>query len=222
MKTIQLNPRFLKGAAVCAAKQDIRYYLNGVLVDIRERETRIIATDGHRLIALRRELDKDDENQEPAQIIIPGDVIKAIKPQKALVDCLLSYDPAQWAEGFEGKRECKLSILAGPDLSFEPIDGKFPDYERTLPRTVPSMEYGHFNGELIAGFTKAIRIAFDNDRLFAQVWTNGAEGSASVTCGREEFYGVVMPMRGLSVFDAPAWVGVLHAVPTPAEERKAA
>lgn len=222
MKTIQLNPRFLKGAAVCAAVKDIRYYLNGVLVDIRERETRIIATDGHRLMALRRELDKDDESQAPAQIIIPGDVVKAIKPQKAGLDCFLSYDPAQWAEGFEGKRECKLSILAGPDLSFEPIDGKFPDYERTLPRSVPSMEYAHFEGQYISDFTKAARLAFNDDRIRAQVWPNGESGSAAVTCGRDAFYGVVMPMRGLSVFDAPAWVGVLQAVPTPAEERKAA
>lgn len=219
MQSIQLNPRFLKGAAVCAAVKDIRYYLNGVLVDIRERETRIISTDGHRLMVLRRELDKDDQDQTPAQIIIPGDVVKAIRPQKSNMDCILSYDPAQWAEGFEGKRECKLSILAGPDLSFEPIDAKFPDFDRVIPRTVPSMEYGHYNGEYVAAFTKAVRIAFDAEKLYTQVWPNGAEASASVTCGRDEFFGVLMPMRGGTVFDAPSWVGVLRAVP---EERIAA
>jgi DNA polymerase-3 subunit beta len=209
LKQIQLNPRYLKAALVLAAVKDIRYYLNGVLVDIRPAEVRIVATDGHRLGVFR---EKHEGGDNPVQVIIPHDVIKAMKPHRDM-ECVLHYPDA------DGELECKLSNLAGPDLSFKPVDGKFPDYDRTIPRAVPSLEYSHFNSDYLADFNKAVRTAFDSSKLYAQVWPRG-DAAAAVTCGRDEFFGVVMPMRGSGVYDAPDWVGTIK--PVPAEERQAA
>ena len=51
------------------ANQDVRYYLNGLLLDLRERALRCVATDGHRLALGEAELSVGGTTQR--QIIIP-------------------------------------------------------------------------------------------------------------------------------------------------------
>src|ERR1039457_2059725 len=45
--------KFITSALLTAAKDDIRYYLNGVFLQSVGGEIRIVGTDGHRLIASR-------------------------------------------------------------------------------------------------------------------------------------------------------------------------
>ena len=203
MNTVQFDPKWLKGAAVCAGVKDIRYYLNGVLVDVRERETRIVATDGHRLVCFRRELPENEPAQVPAQLIIPGDVVKALKPNKAGNECVL-----QWETTEANEQHCKLIGLAGPDLSFTALDGKFPDYERVLIRTAPTLAHAHFNGRYVADMSKAVQVAFDQN-FNAEIWPSSTS-AAAVTCPRQEFYGTIMPMRGSEEFTLPAWMGEIQ------------
>src|SRR5690606_18307940 len=51
------------------AHQDVRYYLNGMLFDLRESALRCVATDGHRLAMAESRLDQ--MIQSPRQIIVP-------------------------------------------------------------------------------------------------------------------------------------------------------
>src|SRR5579859_2337166 len=50
------------------AQQDIRYYLNGLLMLVEERELKVVATDGHRLAYAALKLDSDLPRQE---VIVP-------------------------------------------------------------------------------------------------------------------------------------------------------
>jgi DNA polymerase-3 subunit beta len=49
---ITIDHSIIKALLICAAKQDIRYYLKGVCVDARANgDVVLVATDGHRLLA---------------------------------------------------------------------------------------------------------------------------------------------------------------------------
>src|SRR4051812_43815958 len=58
--TSTINLRILAAAVPFASKDETRYYLNGVCLEIEPRAVTYIATDGHRMIAYRDE--KQDED----------------------------------------------------------------------------------------------------------------------------------------------------------------
>jgi len=104
------------------AQQDVRYYLNGILMELTPDNIRLVATDGHRL-ALSA-VDLDTGVNEEKQIIIPR---KAVLELGRLLD--LSESPANCILS-----QNHLRVETG-DLVFTTklIDGKFPDYQRVIP-----------------------------------------------------------------------------------------
>jgi len=104
------------------ASQDVRYYLNGLLLEREETTLRAVATDGHRL-ALGT-LTSDKSVEEKSNVIVPR---KAILELSRLLDdsdgdVKLAFSPQQ----------IKVELA---DLHFTSklIDGQFPNYERVLP-----------------------------------------------------------------------------------------
>ena len=108
--------------AFAMAQQDVRYYLNGILMEVASDAVKLVATDGHRLALSQATLDSGVS--EERQIIIPR---KAVLELARLLDS--SDTPAR----------CELSQnhlrIEMPSLVFTTklIDGKFPDYERVIP-----------------------------------------------------------------------------------------
>lgn len=106
------------------AQQDVRYYLNGLLFEINGERIRAVATDGHRLAvseaAVRAPVD------EPRQVIVPR---KGVLELQRLLE-----DSDTDVQVQIGSNHIKLAL---GDVSFTSklIDGRFPDYERVLPRT---------------------------------------------------------------------------------------
>ena len=108
--------------AFAMAQQDVRYYLNGLLFDLREQGLRCVATDGHRLALCEAPL--DGGSQAKRQIIVPR---KGVTELQRLL------------EG--GDRELELEMGRGhirvkrDDVTFTSklIDGRFPDYEAVIP-----------------------------------------------------------------------------------------
>lgn len=107
----------------CMANQDVRYYLNGLLLDLETGRIRAVATDGHRL-AISEEA-ADDMATENRQAIVP---------RKGVIEL---------ARLLEGSDEtCVISMNANHmkvalgDIGFSTklVDGRFPDYERVLPK----------------------------------------------------------------------------------------
>ena len=104
------------------ANQDVRYYLNGMLLDLHEHTLRCVATDGHRLAMKETQLPNAVATRR--QIIIPR------KGVNELVGLL---------ESGEGQVELEfgrnhLRVRRG-DVVFTSklIDGRFPDYEAVIP-----------------------------------------------------------------------------------------
>jgi DNA polymerase-3 subunit beta len=112
----------IERTAFAMAQQDVRYYLNGLLFDLREASLRCVATDGHRLAMCEAPLDAGANTKR--QIIVPR---KGVTELQRLL------------EG--GERELELEMgrshlrVKRDDVTFTSklIDGRFPDYEAVIP-----------------------------------------------------------------------------------------
>lgn len=104
------------------AHQDVRYYLNGMLLETSAERLRAVSTDGHRLAVA-----------DLQQAGIPeGKTI--IVPRKAVMELLrLLGSGEEEVEVVVGSASIQANL---PDvrLSSKLIDGRFPDYERVIPR----------------------------------------------------------------------------------------
>lgn len=125
---IAIFQKDLKAVAHAMADRDIRYYLNGVLIECNGSQTRLVATDGYRLHAVVQETTA--LTVEPVSFIIPADMvklcIKAKQPRGTKEDAViyLTFDA--------GKIEARLPD--GTSIMGAAVDGKFPDYGRLIPR----------------------------------------------------------------------------------------
>ncbi|WP_372614056.1 DNA polymerase III subunit beta [Halomonas sp.] len=105
------------------AQQDVRYYLNGMLLELQTNLVRAVATDGHRLAVCSRHAEIEVETAQ-----------KLIVPRKGILELVRLLD--------EGDEVVTLTLGASHvrahtgDFTFTSklVDGKFPDYERVVPR----------------------------------------------------------------------------------------
>lgn len=101
------------------AKQDVRYYLNGLLFEFQPEAFTVVATDGHRLAVQHQSVSCGTDRQ----VIIPS---KAVVELKRLLqdtgDCTLSI----------GKNHVKVDLNERTFIT-KLIEGKFPDYRRVIP-----------------------------------------------------------------------------------------
>jgi DNA polymerase-3 subunit beta len=104
------------------AQQDIRYYLNGLLLVIREGKLIAIATDGHRLALADLDMKINSEKEE--EMILPRKTIvelyKLIGENDNLVRLTLGNNQASF-------------MFDETVLVSKIIDGKFPDYNKVIP-----------------------------------------------------------------------------------------
>lgn len=108
------------------AQQDIRYYLNGLLMVVEDGHLYLVATDGHRLAFARRDLEV--KNLPKQEVILPRKTIlelsKLLADNDSPVAIQLSASQARFAFG---------DVVLVSKL----IDGKFPDYGRVIPQKQP-------------------------------------------------------------------------------------
>jgi DNA polymerase-3 subunit beta len=104
------------------AQQDIRYYLNGLLLVVENKSVIAVATDGHRLAFCQIATDQDCPKQE---VIIPRKTI--LELQRLLED---KDDPVQIE--ITGN-QVKIGFDE-TELVSKLVEGKFPDYNRVLPK----------------------------------------------------------------------------------------
>ncbi len=103
------------------AQQDVRYYLNGMLLEADGQVLRAVATDGHRLALCEVALDS------PAQLSQ-----QVIVPRKGVLELqrLLAGDGS--VELAVGTNHVRLNI-GDIRITSKLIDGRFPDYGRVVP-----------------------------------------------------------------------------------------
>lgn len=103
------------------AQQDVRYYLNGMLLETEERMLRTVATDGHRLALSETELTEHAKTKK--QVIVPR------KGVLELQRILGSEGEVELAIGSNHVR-CQIGDIR---FTSKLIDGKFPEYGRVIP-----------------------------------------------------------------------------------------
>jgi DNA polymerase-3 subunit beta len=116
--------KLIDSCAFAMAQQDVRYYLNGMLFEMGKSWFRVVATDGHRLAMHTTGVDTGID--ETLQVIVP---------RKGVLE--LSRLLAEPGDG-------ELTLVFGAshirarlhDFTFTSklVDGKFPDYQRVLPK----------------------------------------------------------------------------------------
>lgn len=104
------------------AQQDIRYYLNGLLLVVTGNELRVVSTDGHRLAYASEHL---SESQTRTEVILPRKTI--IELSRLLAD----NDDALVVRLSPNQAVFRFGDI---ELVSKLIDGKFPDYERVIPQ----------------------------------------------------------------------------------------
>ena len=97
------------------AQQDIRYYLNGLLLQVDGKTIKAVATDGHRLAFCQMETDQE----------FPRKTI--LELQRLLED---SEDPVRI--DFSGAQV--RFVFGDVELISKLVEGKFPDYTRVIPK----------------------------------------------------------------------------------------
>jgi DNA polymerase-3 subunit beta len=103
------------------AQQDIRYYLNGLLILVDGDKLTLVATDGHRLAHIATTLEDTHQRAE------------AILPRKAvleLVKLLGDSEDSVELQILQNQVRCRFGDV---DLVSKVVDGKFPDFTRVIP-----------------------------------------------------------------------------------------
>lgn len=123
--TITLAQRVLKAllkqVEFAMAQQDIRYYLNGLLLEVHGEKLNIVGTDGHRLSFTSTDLTQSYEKQE------------VILPRKTVIELIKLLDDSEEDVVIEiGGNQANFSFGQFKLIS-KIIDGKFPDYNRVIP-----------------------------------------------------------------------------------------
>ncbi len=108
--------------AFAMAQQDVRYYLNGLMLEVSSNYLRAVATDGHRLAYSEKETNADIADIK--QVILPRkgvlELIRLLKDTDDKVKIILGSNHLQ----------VKFDQLR---LTSKLIDGRFPDYNRVMP-----------------------------------------------------------------------------------------
>jgi DNA polymerase-3 subunit beta len=127
--------RLIERTQFAMAHQDVRYYLNGLLLEIADGEIRAVATDGHRLAYTQQDLATNiDENQ---QIIVPRKGVMEL--QKLL------KESNQLAEVEIGPNHLRVTT-EDMRLTSKLIDGRFPDYQRVIPHNTDKIVVANREG----------------------------------------------------------------------------
>jgi DNA polymerase III subunit beta len=104
------------------AQQDVRYYLNGLLLDLLPGRLNVVATDGHRLALARATV--DFEVSESIRVIVPRKTIieltRSLEDNDAAVEISIAPNHIRFA-------------LPTFVLTSKLIDGNFPDYQGVIP-----------------------------------------------------------------------------------------
>lgn len=114
--------RLIEKTHFSMAQQDVRYYLNGMLLETGGQYLRAVATDGHRLALCQVEL--DGEPLQEQQVIVPRKGVLELQR-------LMSGEGDLHIE--LGANHVRIQ-LEGIRFTSKLIDGRFPEYERVIPK----------------------------------------------------------------------------------------
>ena len=162
--------RLLQLVQFAMASQDIRYYLNGMLLVLAGNQLRVVATDGHRLSYAETTLENEAEARE---VIIPRKTVVELSKLLSDVD-----DPVELRIGAN-----QVTItLPGTELVTKVVDGKFPDYQRVIPVNQPR----HLTANRQNVMQALQRAAILSNEKFRGVRLVMSENTLGIVCNNNE------------------------------------
>ena len=155
--------RLIERTSFAMAQQDVRYYLNGMLWDLSQGVLRLVATDGHRLAMCTLESDAVNV-ANPVQVIVP---------RKGVIELArLLINENDDAEVLVGNNHIRV-ITQDFTFTSKLIDGKFPDYQRVLPRNSTKEVLGSRN-DLKQAFSRTAILSNEKYRGIRLILTSGS------------------------------------------------
>lgn len=181
---IKVSKTILESALIYQAKNDVRYYLNGVCF---KKDGRVCSTDGHKCFIGNGHLSK-----------IKYDVILKIQkpPVKRYDFAEIDTDSGivtyfnQVGEKEEDRHRLGVGIC-------EVIDGRFPDVDRIIPKERRAVDRIGFNATYLASIGPAAKIF--NDKWESVIFEFSGTHNAAIAqlkspCGLTGMV-IIMPMR---------------------------
>jgi hypothetical protein len=191
VKTIEIETAVLKAALFCAAKNDIRYYLNGVFIESKSGNLSIVSTTGSTMLVHQIE---GGYSGDDFGFIIPRSVVESVVKTKNKV---LEIAGESFSRGSE--------LRCGSTL-FPSVDGIFPNWRSVVPdhlsTTIQDSITLKFNPELVMDCYSAIATA-EGKREKGCAAKLGDTGQFGIVSGDNPLtFCVIMPLRDTG---KPSW-----------------
>lgn len=184
---ITFKTSVLRAALICAAKKDLRYYLQGICISINHPEVAMVyGTNGHILFAGQSPIEVIEAPEAYGfEIIIPGDVIKAPSVKKTDTVTLETID--SMPKGY---------YVLG-NSRFQAIDARFPDVSRVIPSrdAFAEVKPSYFKPEYLCTANEALAMFYGHKKDKCYSLAQRGDASGVVHNERNDALVVVMPMR---------------------------
>lgn len=179
---IQIMTASLNAAVLIAPTKDVRPYLNGVQIFVRDTgAVHVRATSGTMIFD---DCGPKQSLLEGAEFIIPIAVAKELAKEKSRVLEFSLKDDGRW--------ECA-------DRLFAPLEGKFPNCDRVIPARSNCDRAENYDLELLALGQKAMRTARENSKGFYRVQNPEEAGGVGLICCENDDY----PRIAIATLRAP-------------------
>lgn len=178
MFTLSVHVAHLAAALHIAATKDVRYYLNGVLLDAQSNN--VVSTDGNMMFCTKPNTVLLTDGGDQTDVVLPAqfvaDVVKASKRSPIVA---ITIDGT----------ECRTATCIG-----KIVDGRFPDWRRIYPHALAHAADVQFDKDLIARVTKAAKSLGARSGCYP-IWTDEKETCAVAVLTDGEAHVVIMPIR---------------------------
>lgn len=187
----------LRAALNCAAKKDIRYYLQGVLLEVTQSGVmHLVGTDGHVMFCgVIYEPEWTETPQVgPWSMIIPADVIARECKGRGTVEL----------KAMDSRYTLGASV-------FSPLDARYPDWRRVSIQPDPEPKPGSYNPALLSAAKAALMDWFDSKKIVTHLHQSGPSIAGVMTAEQESAYCIIMPMKTdplIMPFKPRAYAGV--------------
>lgn len=172
---VELNSALLKKAMektmYAMAQQDVRYYLNGLMLEVVPGCIRAVASDGHRLALFEGAVEQ--ELTRGRQIIVP---------RKGVLELFrLLGDDDQLVTGYIAANNIRL-LVGNLSFSAKLIEGRFPDFQRVMPKEIVTVITAE-KASLKAALT---RVAILSNEKFRGINVDVRDGAMTVESHNSE------------------------------------
>lgn len=186
--TIIVNPEHVRAVKEFIPVSDVRPALNGLHVELQADQAYLVASDGHILVAYHHPEGHNDPERGPVAFTVPKELFTGLKARGSIA---ISYDAEQ--------KTCNV-MQQGTARSANAISDRYPEWRRVIPTKI-SGEAALYDPELMVPISRAAK-HLGADHCY--VTPNGLDAGA-ISFGKEEIFGVIMPLRAEMMPDFPAW-----------------